>query len=232
MSNAGADFLRPVDESQPGSISDQVFTMLYQAIIRLDLKPGEKLSEIAIAKQVGLSRQPVREAFQRLAAVGFLSIRPQRATVVTFISEQVLHNAQFIRCSLELASLRAAVEEAQAADIETLQENLDRQQSAMEEGRTEDFYQLDNEFHVGIAEAGGHGHMWPLISLHKAHGDRMRALKLPERVIGAYSDHLDMLDAIRARDQATAELIMRRHLNRYRGTIKKFKAGFGAYMSV
>lgn len=83
MSNAGADFLRPVDESQPGSISDQVFTMLYQAIIRLDLKPGEKLSEIAIAKQVGLSRQPVREAFQRLAAVGFLSIRPQRATVVT-----------------------------------------------------------------------------------------------------------------------------------------------------
>lgn len=68
------------------SVTDQVFDPLHDRIIELDLPPGTRLSEIEVAKQFGVSRQPVRDAFHRLSKLGFLSIRPQRATSVSQIS--------------------------------------------------------------------------------------------------------------------------------------------------
>tara|TARA_R110002126_G_scaffold108792_5_gene245528 strand:- start:431 stop:679 length:249 start_codon:yes stop_codon:yes gene_type:complete len=72
---------------QDKSATNQVFQVLNRAIITLQLPPGEKISEAEIAKEFGISRQPVRDAFYRLASLGLLNIRPQRGTIISFISE-------------------------------------------------------------------------------------------------------------------------------------------------
>ena len=62
------------------SVADQIFATLYHRVITLELPPGARLSEAEVARQMGVSRQPVRDAFWRLSQLGFLTIRPQRAT--------------------------------------------------------------------------------------------------------------------------------------------------------
>lgn len=69
------------------SVADQVFEGLYDRIVSLALAPGTRLSESEVAKVFDVSRQPVRDAFWRLSKLGFLTIRPQRATLVAGISK-------------------------------------------------------------------------------------------------------------------------------------------------
>ncbi|MCJ7874442.1 GntR family transcriptional regulator, partial [Phaeobacter sp. J2-8] len=73
--------IAPLADAPVKSATEQVFDALYEAVISLQLTPGTKVSEIEVAKQLGVSRQPVRDAFFRLSNLGFLAIRPQRATL-------------------------------------------------------------------------------------------------------------------------------------------------------
>ena len=63
--------------------TDRIFDELYQRIITLDLPPGARMSEAEVSRALGVSRQPVRDAFWRLSKLGFLTVRPQRATTVS-----------------------------------------------------------------------------------------------------------------------------------------------------
>ena len=89
------------------SATDQVFDVLSKAIISFKLLPGAKISEVEVAKQLNVSRQPVRDAFFRLSKQGFILIRPQRATLITKISKQAGLDAVFIRTALETACIQA-----------------------------------------------------------------------------------------------------------------------------
>ena len=68
------------------SVTDQVFDELQRQVMTLELAPGTRISEVEVAKTLDVSRQPVRDAFYRLSKLGFLVIRPQRATTVSLIS--------------------------------------------------------------------------------------------------------------------------------------------------
>lgn len=80
-----AEFV-PVGLTPATSATEQVFQSLYAAVVTLKLLPGTKVSEAEVARQMDVSRQPVRDAFFRLSELGFLTIRPQRATLISRIS--------------------------------------------------------------------------------------------------------------------------------------------------
>ena len=65
-----------IQQSAAPTVADQVFDALKKSILTLELPPGIRISETEVAKKMGVSRQPVREAFKRLAKLGFLLIRP------------------------------------------------------------------------------------------------------------------------------------------------------------
>ena len=79
------------------STAQQVYDWLHDRILRGDLAPGARLSETEIAGQVGVSRQPVREAFIRLTAAGLAEVRPQRGTFIGRISVGAVLSARLIR---------------------------------------------------------------------------------------------------------------------------------------
>lgn len=221
--------LRALDMTRVPSVTDLVFAELYNRVVGLDLLPGTKLSEAEVAKQMGVSRQPVRDAFYRLSQQGFLLIRPQRATVVTPISVEAVHRARFIRTALELETVRAAMANIRPEHFGELEDLIGEQEKAADRDDRAGFHALDDSFHNRICEIAGQGHVWALIRDHKAHMDRVRYLSLENGARLAMEDHVSILEAVRAGDEVAAVARMRSHLGRIAGIIDDIRAAHGAY---
>lgn len=203
--------------------TDQVFELLHNAIISFDLPPGSKMSEAEVSAQMGVSRQPVRDAFFRLSELGFLQIRPQRATRVSKISEEAVNQAAFVRAALELACLKEAIDKMTDAGIKKLDNIISEQADAVAVKDRVAFHELDDAFHHALCNISGRAHVWTLIKEHKAHMDRARYLSLPFSLDIAYSEHLGVMDAIRARDYETSQQLMGDHLSRITKILGKIR---------
>ena len=214
---------------QTATATEQVFQAFYSSIITLELPPGTKVSEIEAAKSLGVSRQPVRDAFYRLSELGFLRIRPQRATIITHISEQALRDARFIRTALEVECLRTAIEKITEADIEGLENLLKRQGDAIAAGERLVFHDLDDQFHRTITEIAGHPNAWNLIRDQKVHLDRVRYLSLSFGAQSALDDHHAILECIKLRDPISAEGQLRSHLSRILAILDHVRANHSEY---
>ena len=93
-----SDSISPL--ARPATVGNKVFEAMRQAIIQLQLRPGDPLSEAEMARQFGVSRQPVREAFIKLAEVGLVEVRPQRGTFVVMISAREVRIDPLVSVSL------------------------------------------------------------------------------------------------------------------------------------
>ncbi|WP_420244532.1 GntR family transcriptional regulator [Roseiterribacter gracilis] len=195
-------------------IARRVFRELRTAIVTMRIRPGEAVSEQDVADQLGVSRQPVREAFIKLREAGLVSIRPQRGTFVVKISVRQVFDARFVREALELAVVRRAVAELKAADITLLRSNLDEQTAAAADKDPGRFLDLDEAFHRTIALQVGCEHAWRVVEDTKAQMDRVRYLSLADAtpVPRLIAQHVAIVDAIEARDVEAAESAVRLHL--------------------
>jgi len=209
--------------------TEQAFDALHDAIVSLELPPGTRVSEAEVARQLGVSRQPVRDAFFRLSQLGFLQIRPQRATTISRISQTGVRRAQFIRAALEEACLRSAMARITPPDLAGLEAMLADQAAAATEGRRLDFHALDDAFHRRICEIAGHGYVWSLIRDHKAHMDRVRYLSLSFGTQSAFDDHAALLEAMRAGDLPAALDRLRAHLGRIEQLLPRVHADHATY---
>lgn len=220
----------PLLSSVPSaSATDQVFEVLYRAIISLDLAPGAKVSEQEIAQQLNVSRQPVRDAFFRLSELGFMLIRPQRATLITKISERAVREAAFIRIALEVACVHAALPNIGTAELIELRGVLAAQQEALDSKARAEFHELDDAFHKRVCDIAGHTHAWTLIQEQKAHMDRVRYLSLSIDSQLAHDEHARIIDALAAQDGALAEIELRTHLGRITRMVTMIRADHGHY---
>ena len=193
----------------------RVVSALRDDIVSMALKPGDVISESDIAARYGVSRQPVREAFIRLAQQGLLLIRPKRATVVKKISPEGVRQSRFIRESIEVEIIRrlAANPGEEVADV--LQALIAEQEQASEANDSKRFHTLDELFHRTLARLAGVEYAWQLIDDHKMQLDRVRYLTLGvSSAQRAIAEHKVIADAVVRGDVAGAEAAMRAHLGR------------------
>ena len=221
--------LTAIDQARVPSVTDMVYDALYHRIVELQLRPGTKMSEAEVASQLGVSRQPVRDAFYRLSQQGFLLIRPQRATTVTPISVSAVHEARFIRTALEMETLRAAMMNMTDAGIARLEANMAAQKAAIANDDRAEFHELDDALHEILCEIAGHPKVWAIIKDNKAHMDRVRYLSLGKGSQLAYEDHCTILETIKAGDLDAASTQMRFHLDRIRHIIEDIRAEHGEF---
>ncbi|HIC64585.1 MAG TPA: GntR family transcriptional regulator [Paracoccus sp.] len=138
----------------PGiSTAQQVHDWLHDLILRGDLLPGTQLSESEIAGRVGVSRQPVREAFIRLAGAGLTEVRPQRGTFIGRISLREVLAVRAIREAVESDMIRILTQRMTDDIHRDLREQLDRQRAAAARRDVNGFVLLDNLFHRTLATA-------------------------------------------------------------------------------
>ena len=222
----------PAVETMRGpSAADLIFASLYRQVTTLELPPGTRLSEAEVARKAGVSRQPVRDAFWRLSQLGLLTVRPQRATTVSPISEGAVERARFIRTALEVETVRLAVERRTAATLAALARQLSDQEEAVAAGDAERFHGLDDDFHQMLAATAGVEYAWSLIREQKAHMDRVRFLSLAFSAEQALADHRLILAALEAGDADAAVVVMRRHLGRIAEIIARIRSDHGEYFA-
>lgn len=199
---------------QKDPIAPQALSILRAAIVDLRLPPGEALSEKDIAGRFGVSRQPVREAFIKLAELGLVEIRPSRGTYVTKISVRDVANARFVREAIECDIVAAAARLASKSDIARLRELIAEQAAAASESDHQRFSERDEAFHHAIAQIVDCDFAWRTVETARFHTDRVRLLSLPgaSPLNTLIKQHTQVVDAVEAREPDQARGAMRRHL--------------------
>ncbi|WP_425100898.1 GntR family transcriptional regulator [Tropicibacter sp. S64] len=212
------------DLDPASAIAPQIYVRLRDAIIRNRFAPGDRISESEIARACNVSRQPVREAFIKLAGEGLLAILPQRGTVITRIGYAAVLDARFLREAIEadiVAILASAPDEALIADLRG-QLQAQRNVAATD---PKAFIELDERFHRTLAGAAGKRGAWKLIEGLKSQMDRVRFLSLGHfPVQKLVTQHEVIVDRIEQGDARGANAAIRGHLREVLSDLPQIRA--------
>lgn len=196
------------------SVNLQIYRALRISIVNCTLLPGVSISDKEISELFGVSRQPVRDAFIKLAEAGLIQVLPQRGTFVMKISPKRVLNARFIREAVEVAVVSKAAETISDENLIQLSANIEQQKLAAARGNMAQFLMLDEEFHTGLARSIDCIEAWELIEDIKAHMDRVRYLSLGQisPLPMLIAQHNAVLEGLKARNPQRAADAMRAHL--------------------
>ena len=142
------DFSVDMNEYLP--LRDVVFNTLRKAILKGELKPGERLMEIALAERLGVSRTPVREAMRKLELEGLVVMIPRRGAQVANITEKDLNDVLEVRIALENLSIENACTRMTEEQLEELWNAAKNFEATMAEGNLVKLAEADVAFHEVI----------------------------------------------------------------------------------
>jgi len=159
----------------------QIFGFVRDAIISMDLSPGQMISETSLAAQFGVSRTPVREALIQLSNIGFVEVLPQRGTYVTKFSMDKILESRFIREAIEVSVVSFLAENITEDIIIEAGKIIVEQKAAADDNDPLAFQKLDDHFHKVLANHTRFSRVAQIIEAEKAHMDRVRCLSLQEQ---------------------------------------------------
>ena len=216
--------------AQRTSVED-IFDTLLADIQALQLRPGDKISEVDIAAHFGVSRQPVRDAFTRLASMDLLVIRPKRATEVKRFSTREIEKSRFVRSAVEERVLREAAKHCDLIGAARLDMALAEQNAALETDDFKAFGILDYAFHKTLCKIARADFAFDTIKTEKAKVDRLCLLGLAkeQRMPELVADHRAIADAIKENDPETAVAAGMLHLSRLDETIAHISTQHAEY---
>jgi DNA-binding GntR family transcriptional regulator len=196
------------------SAKQYAYRILRRNILLLDMVPGEPISEKEIAKQLDLSRTPVREALLELCRERLVEIYPQRGTRVALMDARLVDQGRFLRETVELALLELACTAVTKEQIVALEKNLKEQELEASKGDIINFFLKDNEFHRLLFTACSKETVFDAIGIYLPHFMRERMLRLSmfdtqELLV----DHHHILEAIKRGDCRTAKRHLSEHLD-------------------
>ena len=199
---------------------------LKESIVRLELLPGTRLSEQEIANNLGVSRQPVREALISLARSKLVEVRSKRGSYVVKISARDMMEARFVREALETAIVRRACTSFDPFVRASIEAILERQQNACDDDDLIKFRLEDQQFHLALATGSGCPMAWDVIADIKSHIDRVCNLQLRklDSMAGLLEEHRAIIKAIDSRDPELAVQCMQSHLNGILSDLPKIEA--------
>jgi DNA-binding GntR family transcriptional regulator len=216
--------------------SSQLVRILREAIVRLEIRPGDRISEQEIADAFGLSRHPVREALLQLRDTGLIQSLPRRGTQVLRISIAGVRAACLVREALECAAARRASAEGCPNALKAVRYCLALQRVAADGNDIEHFHRLDDEFHRLITVAAEFELAWKIVEEHKAQIDRIRYIKLQRAKAQDPSyrnlydvnigEHERILEAIVDHQADEAEALVRHHTTKILGALPKLQADY------
>jgi GntR family transcriptional regulator, rspAB operon transcriptional repressor len=217
------DFLkfgRPVGK---GGATERIHTALREAIVSLELRPGEIIDKQAVAARFGVSRFPVGEATNRLAAEGLVDIIPQSGSRVALIKISDARENMFLRRALEVETVRQVACTATSDLVDALNANLRYQQAAIETGDREGFHAFDLAFHAMLQDQLGFERVRSATETARLGLERVRRLLNTRRRLElTLSEHQVIVSAVEARDGNGAAMAMNAHLESVLAELETF----------
>ena len=155
-------------------LRDIVFKTLREAIVTGELKPGERLMEIKLANEMGVSRTPVREAIRKLEQEGLVYLTARKGAEVEPINAKDLREVLEIRKALEGLACQKACQLATEEDLQILREMNQEMQKAIEENDYERIAKLDADFHEHLCVMSENTQLIRMLGRLKEHIYRYR----------------------------------------------------------
>jgi DNA-binding GntR family transcriptional regulator len=200
---------KPIERHQ--TLREKILETIREAILRGQLKPGEKVAEPELAERFGISRTPIREAFRQLESEGYLTVIPRKGAVVTSLSERDVDEFFAIKSILEGYAAHMAAEKLTPRDIEKLEAINARLEQLAREGDVKTFFRVHNEFHDLFIRAAGNEKLHELITqlVMKFNRPRMASLSLPGRMEISVQEHRKIIAAFKDHDGELADSLVR-----------------------
>lgn len=204
------------DEAFP-NLADTLYDRLWKRIVNLEFAPGTRLSDDTLARELGVSRTPIREALYRLSQVGLVQVNARRGFFVATLDRGDVIELFDLRIALEVFVSRTAIAKITSADLAPLRE---RQITAMERAMSvepadvEEFVRSDLLLHDLLASRAGNARIRQAITDVKGQLGfvQIRLAQIPEHKLRAIEEHTLIIDALASGDGAAVANAMEQHL--------------------
>lgn len=197
-----------------GRLTERAYAFIRDGILRGQFPVGSALAEVEVAAVLGISRTPVRHALGLLLQEGLVEVGSRRQLVVRGFTAEHRAEILMLREALESVGVRRACEVMQIDEIDYLRILLIRQRRAAEEGREDDFIDLDEEFHLRIAEGARLPILYGLLGRLRGFVRvvRLGSVRPPSVLDQVVSEHEEIVAAVERRDPERALEALREHL--------------------
>jgi len=201
------------------NLSEQAAEIIRASIISGRIKPGERLNEMKIASEMGVSRLPVREALRLLQNESLVESIPNKGVFVTMLSPQDIQEIFTLRAVIEEFAIKLAVNNIGEEELDTLRNTYGEMVNAASERDDIRLIQLDLEFHRLIAKSSRHSYVYRvfnyirgLILMYLLYDTE--ALKADDRLVASQKEHQIILGALETRDLDLAVRSINDHIQR------------------
>ena len=205
------------------ALRDRVVAAIRDAIVQGKLRPGEKVPEDELARQLGVSRTPVREAIRILEQQGLVQVRPKNGTYIAVADPRDVGDGLAVRVALEQLAVRQAIERSSEEEWGRLCERLDGLLAKMDEAVARDdavaATELDIEFHTTLVQAAENRYLartWTVVGIPLLVWSPERGLypqTHDELIVGLSDRHRRLLAAIRTRAPEVSATAVREHIS-------------------
>lgn len=210
--------LRPMADPKHDLVS-QIVQQIKDKILEGALKPGVRIVEIKLAKELGISQTPIREAIRQLAGEGIVTIALNRGAVIRSLSAQDVFEIYSLRSSLEGLAIRLAVQNATMNDIKHLEAFYRDMERKLDDDAVASLSEDSSYIHRYILKLSKHellDFMFQPVSFRIAWVNRILGRTYTKRQ--EVEEHGELIEALKKRDPDEAERVMRAHIHRsYRG---------------
>lgn len=205
-------------------LRDVVFQTLRQAILRGELKPGERLMEIHLAQKLGVSRTPVREAIRKLELEGLVLMIPRKGAVVAEITVTDLEDVLEVRMALEELAVKLACRKITEEQLNAMRQREEIFRKSLYGDDVAACAQADMEFHDAIYAATGNSRLVQILNnlREQMYRYRVEYLKNNEVYEQLLEEHEFLIQAVIKHDKAQAKDIICRHIDNQEKAIAEF----------
>ncbi|OEU91743.1 GntR family transcriptional regulator [Streptomyces abyssalis] len=210
---------------RPGPLRERVYEALLELITTRALRPGQHLVESELAQHLGVSRQPVREALQRLNTDGWVDLRPAQGAFVHEPTEDEADQLLTVRTLLEAEAARLAAVNADAAGVAELEDLCGRGEAAVGGEEVEKVVEANAAFHARVMALAGNA---VLAELARQVDRRVRWYYTPvarQRGAQSWIEHRELIAAIAGKDEQRAVEVMREHTEHTRRSYHERERG-------
>ena len=212
-------------------LRDMVFDVLMSAIMQGQLSPGERLLEVQLADEMGVSRTPVREAIRRLELEGLVVMVPRKGAYVAGLSINDVEEVYEIRTVLETLAVRLAAQRMQPADYAQLDELAEKMCATWQEGNVDNWVSLDASFHELLYKFSRNERLVSMMSNIMEQLSRYRIISLANVEVrhNSLSEHQDLIEALKRHDSEAAAAAVEKHIeNTKQSLVNMLKEKFAA----
>lgn len=193
---------------------DKLYDAVKDMSVAYRLKPGSRLNEVELAKSLGASRTPLREALNRLVAERLLDFRPGRGFFCRALDATEVFELYEVRRMLEVEAVKLVCARAPDAAITAIRDDPSLYDWRMFGQPIQELVAKDEAFHMQVAALGGNGELVHQLRRINERIRFVRWLDMDKRVQDTKAEHKAIIKALVARDEDVATGLMRAHIER------------------